>query len=404
MKVDFISYSDIEGGAARAQHTLITYMNRNAEVATMHALKIKSDGQWIRQNPSVLLKIYSYISPFLNKLFLPSIDKKYLGKWSSFYVPFSPFSLARIKNDKAHLHWVAGGMMNLSKFKKRDVRLFVTLHDVWFYTAGCHINYRCSNYLHNCKNCPHAVSRFGQLVADFNFFLKRKFIDKCKPVFIAPSEFIYNQAKKSSLLGCQKILLVPNIVNFEIFKPIDKKTAKKILGLDVKAFYILFVGKNLHSDDLKGFKRFVDIAQKLYYHHKDIKVLIVGSSNAPEIMLDSKCFGVIEDQLAMNLIYSAADLMINTSLFESFGLTALESIASGTPVVGYNSGGTSDIIKNNISGFLLNDIEEVTSKILELNKRSRELERLSKSCSLFAREYFNPDLIAEKIIEIYENN
>jgi glycosyltransferase involved in cell wall biosynthesis len=106
----------------------------------------------------------------------------------------------------------------------------------------------------------------------------------------------------------------------------------------------------------------------------------------------------------MNLLYSASDLMVNTSYFESFGLTALESIASGTPVVGFDSGGTRDIVKNGISGYLGADIQAIVDKILALYKNSKELKSLSASCITYANKKFSPTMVAKKMIKIYGSN
>lgn len=405
MKIQFVSYSDLEGGAARAQHTLGKYINQGGDAVTLNALKVKTDEEWVIKNHSFFLKVYSYLSPFLNKILLPGVKKQHLEKWSSFLVLYSPFKIDKIFESKLHLHWVAGGMLSFFALAKKNKKIFITLHDAWFYTAGCHINYKCENYLSACNNCPQAGDKLGNVVVKLNYWLKKNFLKKTNPVVIAPSSFIYNQAKNSSMLKNHQIILVPNIVDLQVYKPLEKKNVRKILGLNENDFYIIFVGKDFRRDQLKGYKRFVEIANKLYDANiRDIRCLIVGSSNAEEIKLDSKCYGNAEDQNTMNLLYSASDLMVNTSYFESFGLTALESIASGTPVVGFDSGGTRDIVKNGISGYLGADIQAIVDKILALYKNSKELKSLSASCITYANKKFSPTMVAKKMIKIYGSN
>ncbi|MBI2851451.1 MAG: glycosyltransferase [Chloroflexi bacterium] len=182
----------------------------------------------------------------------------------------------------------------------------------------------------------------------------------------------------------EKISIVPCGVNLELFKPTGKEKAKRELGLgDDKV--ILFVGR---IEPVKGIEQLVQ-AIPLLQSAKNIKLVIIGGEgNSPYEMkqLRRLCGELdIEDKVAFyGLVkqdrlpgfYSAADVCVISSYYESFGLVALESLACGTPVVATDVGGSRSVIREGETGYVVADNEphHLAEKIdLLLSRRSPDI-------------------------------
>lgn len=158
-----------------------------------------------------------------------------------------------------------------------------------------------------------------------------------------------------------QVEIIPCGVDKYLFKPFKKSKARKILGI-TRPYMLLFVGR---MDPLKG----VDIlleAINFMDRTKEIEILLVGdnSSDQPEVQrlrhlveylglsTQVRFVGVIPQE-ELYLYYNAADALIMPSYSESFGLTTLEAMACGTPVVASRVGGLPALVKDGVTGFLI---------------------------------------------------
>jgi len=105
------------------------------------------------------------------------------------------------------------------------------------------------------------------------------------------------------------------------------------------------------------------------------------------------------------LLYNACDVFILPSLAEAFGQTALEAIACGRPVVGFNIGGIPDIIKHKVTGYLANykDADDLSLGIRWVldNQRYNDL---SAACRSFAIQNFSSNRVVIQHLDIISNN
>ena len=158
--------------------------------------------------------------------------------------------------------------------------------------------------------------------------------------------------------------VVPCGVNLDVFCPVDKTRARQQLGFNRDESIVLFVGR---FSPLKGIDRLLESLSHLK-HRKRLRLVIVGGDGkkAPESrnlqglsqewgVQDRVTFaGRIEHQ-SLPLYYSAADVLVVPSLYESFGLVALESLASGTPVVATRVGAMEHLIKEGETGHVVSN-------------------------------------------------
>jgi D-inositol-3-phosphate glycosyltransferase len=157
---------------------------------------------------------------------------------------------------------------------------------------------------------------------------------------------------------------VPCGVNLELFHPHDRRTVRKQLNIHDDDTVVLFVGR---FDPLKGIERLFAAATYLRRYQK-LKLLIIGGDGpqAPEtrrlqdlarrweIDRTVRLLGRVE-QNNLPPYYSAADVSVIPSYYESFGLVGLEALACGTPVVSTRVGAMPIIIKDGSNGQLVDN-------------------------------------------------
>ena len=116
-------------------------------------------------------------------------------------------------------------------------------------------------------------------------------------------------------------------------------------------------------------------------------------------MLDRISF--LGKRIAVDRILPLADLLLLPSTVESFGLVALEAMACGVPVVGYDGGGLPEVVRHGQDGMLapLGDLERMIEMTLELLQTNGLRERMGKSARKRATETFP----TEKVVAVYEN-
>ncbi len=160
----------------------------------------------------------------------------------------------------------------------------------------------------------------------------------------------------------ERVGVVPGGVNFELFRPINKRRARERCGFDSDGPILLYVGR---FAPLKGLTRLLK-SMVCFKGTKNIRLIIVGGNgfNSTEVRylieISKKCgvqdmvtFSGRVEQNILPYFYSAADLLVLPSRYESFGLVALEALACGTPVVATQVGGMKNIIKQGETGFLV---------------------------------------------------
>jgi len=161
----------------------------------------------------------------------------------------------------------------------------------------------------------------------------------------------------------EKIGIVPCGVNMELFKPYDKTAARQKLGLSDEKI-MLFVGR---IDPLKGIDRLLE-AVPLLGNHSGLRLIVIGGDTGSREELDKLqrltgelgigdrvTFQGLIKQESLPYFYSAADVCVVPSYYESFGLVPLEALACGTPVVATDVGDLKHIVRQGETGYILPD-------------------------------------------------
>ena len=177
--------------------------------------------------------------------------------------------------------------------------------------------------------------------------------------FVSPSHWMASCVRQSFVSRDKDVYVIPNAVNEAVFKRIDKKYSRYILDIDLNKKIISFGCNAGINNPIKGWNILLESLRilKEKYMYENIQVVIFGSefdnSAKEDCPYPIEFLGIVNDEVTMSIINCAADVFVTPSLAESFGMTALENIYCGTPVVAYNHGGVVDFIQHKVNISLL---------------------------------------------------
>lgn len=264
-------------------------------------------------------------------------------------------------SDIIYIHWVLHGFLNVKNLEQlvslgKPIVFF--LHDMWSITGGCHHSFECEKYTTACIKCPMFNKETTIDWAASEFQKKKSLYSVNKNIFfITPSTWLQDCTKKSALTRDKPIFYIPNILDRTIFKPFAKQIAKQILNIDPDETVIAF-GAMALNNPYKGWeylKSAMDILKSSPELVK-ISVLIFGSNHnqqiADTIPFKTKFMGYLKDEYTSALVYNAADVFVAPSLADNLPFTVLESLACGTPVTAFRTGGIPDMVIHKKNGYL----------------------------------------------------
>ena len=151
------------------------------------------------------------------------------------------------------------------------------------------------------------------------------------------------------------VTVIPNPIDTEIWRPVDKLLARQTLNLSPDAHILLFGALGGDEDPRKGFDLLRDALQLLRGRLEHLELVVFGQlapAQALSLGFPVRHTGYLHDDEKLRLLYSAADAVAVPSRLEAFGQTASEAHACGTPVVAFNTGGLADIVAHRQTGYL----------------------------------------------------
>jgi glycosyltransferase involved in cell wall biosynthesis len=407
MKIVMVNTSDIEGGAARAAYRLHRSLLVEGLDSQMLVQSKASDDFTVIGPGTKIQKGFGKIRPILDSLPVRRYKKRTKTLFSPAWVPFSGVvdCINALQPDVVHLHWVAGGMLRIEDIVRIKAPIVWTLHDNWAFTGGCHIMWECTRYRQSCGKCPRLGSEHEHDLSRRVFVRKQKIFRQVKSMtVVGVSQWLKDCATESCLFSDRDVVCLPNLIDTNIFSPIDKKTARELLNLPQEKKLVLFGAMSATSDVNKGFS---ELSEALLNVGTDAELVVFGAGQ-PEKSAGFKqkahYLGRLHDDVALRVLYSAADVMVVPSLQEAFGQTASEAMACGTPVVAFGATGLLDIVDHQKNGYLaepfdVKDLAKGIDWVLEHNAP----ESLSVSAINKIRNCFDYKVVAPKYIELYRS-
>ena len=234
--------------------------------------------------------------------------------------------------------------------------LVVTLHDLWNFTGHCAVPLDCDRWRTGCGKCPdlETFPPVGRDGTRWEWKLKNRTYKRCDLTVVTPSARLAELARES-MLGRFDIRQISNCIDTEIYRPLDKRAARAALGLPPDGRIIMFGATSL-AGRVKGGDLLVEALRKLDESVRtDTTLLLLGAGGeavAEECGLPATSLGfVIEDERKVEA-YSAADVFVVPSRWETQALVLLEATACGTPCVGFDVGGIGEVINAGPGGLI----------------------------------------------------
>lgn len=278
-----------------------------------------------------------------------------------------------------------------------------TLHDMWALTGHCAVPLGCENrWMNGCLECERLES-YPRLRRDVSHKLyeeKKKTFSKARIHFVVPSKWMKTQVERSYL--CEKPCeCISNSLDLDKWKALEKEAVRKQYGLNTEKIVLGFVAADLNNPT-KGMNFLLDALKQMDSEKWFLVTAGKMDSRTEEYIGRFECldFGYISEQKEMNEFYALADVVVNPSLFETFGLVNLEALASGTPVIAFQVCAAPEIV-NPQTGWCLEISGEAGLR--------KQLEYLEKNPDILiekrghCRDYINRDFGEKDMLDRYEH-
>lgn len=303
------------------------------------------------------------------------------------------------------LHWINSFLTpkEIRKLAALHKPIIWILHDMWLFTGGCHTDGYCGGYESGCSTC--VISPKG--ISGKNFREKEKLLAEIDATIVGPSRWITDCAKKSRILSAKSIHFIPNMLDTQVYHPIqDKQALYQKYGVDQGKWIILFGAADSGTEnENKGFQYLLKALESL---PRDKFQLVVFGNTGKNMKLPEgfavTFLGFIRDDESLVEVYNMADVFVNPSNQESFGYTACEALACGTPVVCFPVGGLKDQVEHMKNGYIAayHDAEDLAKGIVHCAEQTW---KLGKNAVAMAQRY-SDDVVTEayaKLIKDIEN-
>ncbi len=305
-----------------------------------------------------------------------------------------------------HLHWISRWFDWRAFFATvpATTPIVWSLHDLNPLTGGCHIPGDCRGFVDGCRGCPQIRPLlWDRQRAARSLELKRK-IFQTHPIHVVANSRWMLQAARDSSLGklANSIRMIHLGVDCNAFQPRGKSTCRELLGVPHDKFILAFGAADL-NDDNKSLKLVCDALQESPLRN-DCHLLLFGKGwPAFSLPVSATAAGWTDNERLLSVVYSAADVLVMPSRFESFGLTAVEAMSCGIPAIATRTGGLSDIVRGENGGISIpvGDAGALRQALERLFTDTELRDSLGRQARLLASDDFSLRRTTDEYISLY---
>ncbi len=312
--------------------------------------------------------------------------------------------------DVIHMHWFNKSFLSLKGLDKLlalGKPVVWTLHDMWAFTGGCHYNYKdCNAYKNECHSCPMIRNSRGKDLSTRIWQQKNRIYQKYDNLhWVTCSHWLAGELKSSGLLRHRRVHSIPNPIPSEQFQPLDTVAIRKKWELPLDKKLVLFVAMNT-NDERKGFQYLKRAIDRM--NGTDMELLVIGKAN-PDVLetlpLKVHYKGLIRTKKEMIEIYNAGDVYVSPTLQDNLPNTVMESLACGTPVVAFETGGVPEMVLDRVEGRIVPQkddkaLADAIQWVLEDKERYR---MLSQNARKKVMGHYTYETIAGKYAALFQS-
>ena len=362
-------------------------------------------GRFTRASESWIIKIGSAFDVFLHGLQTRFFDRHGLGSKNATLKLVD--QIKAIKPDIIHLHSLHGYYINyevlFNYLAGTSIPVIWTFHDCWSMTGHCSNSdfVGCDRWKTQCHHCPQKTDYPASYFIDRsreNYNLKKRLFTSVANMTVVSVSKWLNGIVQDSFLGGFPRQVIYNGVDVDIFIPDSDHQKVKAKWKIGDGFMILGVAGIWQ--ERKGLYDFYKLSERIC---KNDVIVLVGLSKSQLKELPSNIIGIMhtENQQELKDLYATADVFLNLSVEETFGLPTAEALACGTPAVVYNATACPEVIDRE-TGIRVNknDIDGLLDAIKKIRKNGKEF--YSGACRARAVNCFNKNDRFAEYVDLYE--
>lgn len=313
--------------------------------------------------------------------------------------------LKKIDPDVIHLHNLHGYYINLpllfAYIKKHKKKVIWSLHDCWAFTGHCpHFTFaRCEKWRDGCRHCPQP-RMYPKMYLDGSKWMYEKkkqwFTGVQDMTIVTPSTWLAELVKRSFLRD-YPVKVINNGIDLEVFKPTESDFRKTHgIAEDRKIILGVAFGWGVR----KGLDIFIELSKRL--ESDKYQIVLVGTNEAVDKQLPKNIISIhrTNNQAELAQIYTAADLFLNPTREDNYPTVNMESLACGTPVLTFRTGGSPEILADSCGAVV--PCEDIDAMEREIIRICEEMSFFKDACLKKAAS-FNQIHRFEEYIKLYED-
>lgn len=313
--------------------------------------------------------------------------------------------LSQINPSLVHLHNLHGYYLNypiLAKYlQEKRIPVVWTLHDCWAFTGHCsyYSDINCTKWHTECHTCPKKRSYPASITdrSKSNFERKQKLFKAFDSLqLVTVSDWLKGEVQKS-FLSKLPVVTIHNGVDTKVFHE-NYSTAELDERYHLKGRFVAVAAATSWSPT-KGFQDYLRMAEKL---DENEKIVLIGLNDHQIANLPPGIIGITRTESSEELArwYRRANVVLNLSTQETFGMTTVEGFACGSPSIVYNATASPELINEKV-GYVVEagDVDAVYSKMQELRSENK---LLSSDCVHHVHQNFNSKKQYLNYIKLYD--
>lgn len=398
MKVIHLSHTDGEAGAGRAAYRIHKSLcGLGIDSRMLVSQKYTSDPTVLSMSGYGIGRWRARISEYLE-----ARTGRAMARDVSVFLSPSRFSYFRpdraaavLDADLVCAYWINGAYIDPVGLAGISKPLVWRLSDVWPFTGGCHYPGSCDRFERECGDCPLLLQPLPDDLTHRLWQRKWKSWQRLDLTVVAPSRWIADLARRSSLFADRRIEVIPTGVDIDHFRPGDRAAARVRWGLPHDRLLIMFGALNQEDNLRKGYRELLTALDVVARTTLASQVLaVVFGSDVPlpsDLPVQAVSLGRLHGNEALAAAYNCADLMVVPSLEDNLPNVALEALACGAPIVAFDVCGMPDIVVDGWNGRLVRakKPEEFGKALVELLTDREKLLTMRSNSRLYAEKYFS---------------
>lgn len=314
--------------------------------------------------------------------------------------------LEAIEPSVLHFHNIHGYYLNyevLTEFvNSNNLPVVWTFHDFWPITGHCSYfsDIPCDKWKSKCHSCPKIgfypkayIDRSGR-----NFEHKKEVFSSIQNLIITPVSEWASGLVRQSFLKDKEVRTIYNGIDLNTFKPLAETTIREQYQLEGKK--ILLALATIWGER-KGWSDYIRLARELSHEHVIVMVGVspIQKKELPDNILCIQRTNDVEELVAW---YSTADIVMNLSYQETFGLTTVEGFACGTPSIVYNRTASPELMNEKVGEIVqAGDIDGVKQAIEKITSQDKSI--YSEHCVERVKAMFNAQDRYTDYLKLYES-